>query len=251
MVGERRSIGVVAGQLWASFGDIGADVNGKVRITPWQTATMASDTYLYTTMEVNAVSTLRRYPQLIITDLGPSGPSDTPVVFHMEPDSATFARSLVLQIFEDFPNVLQLQVCDRRVWDVNNQCPAYDFLRRYDGDGAITSVAPVPDFNDHAGIDRGTRFEMFASTKRAYVFLDGEPYGCADLPAGAAPSGQAFVTFGHVLYHSGVDHTQLFTNAHEQTVSTRHYDNLGFKSGAALPPWDETRFPCVPASQLH
>ncbi len=251
VVTARRNLGAVAGQLWANIGDVAADINGKVRITPWQTGTMSADSYLYATMDVTAVSTLRRYPQLIITDLGPTSPTDTPVAFHMEPDSATFARSLVLQVFEDFPNVLHLQVCDRRVWDVNDQCPAYDFFKRYDSNGAITSIAPHADLNEHAGIDRATRFEMFASTQRAYVFLDGEPYGCADLPSGAAPSGRAFVTFGHVLYHSGVDHTLSYTNAHEQTISTRHYDNLGFKSGASLPAWDHQRFPCVPANQLH
>jgi hypothetical protein len=29
-----------------------------------------------------------------------------------------------------------------------------------------------------------------------------------------------------------------------QWVMTRHLDNLGFKSGAAAPPWDERRLPC-------
>jgi hypothetical protein len=30
-----------------------------------------------------------------------------------------------------------------------------------------------------------------------------------------------------------------------RTDTTRHFDNLGFKSGVAAPAWDESRLPCV------
>jgi len=80
------------------------------------------------------------------------------------------------------------------------------------------------------------------------MFLDGQPYGCANLPTSSVPAGPVTVTFGDVLYHSGVDHTYAFTSKALQVSTRRHFDNLGFKSGMAAPPWDEKRMPCV--SQL-
>jgi hypothetical protein len=77
------------------------------------------------------------------------------------------------------------------------------------------------------------------------LFLDGAPYGCADLPGGAAPSGSVTVTWGDALYHSGVDHTFAFHTAHMMIEQSRHYDNLGFSSGVSAPTWDETRLPCA------
>jgi hypothetical protein len=53
------------------------------------------------------------------------------------------------------------------------------------------------------------------------------------------------LSFGDVLYHSGVDHVFAFHEKYMQTVSSRHYDNIGFKSSVVAPPWDEGRFPCV------
>jgi hypothetical protein len=74
--------------------------------------------------------------------------------------------------------------------------------------------------------------------------LDGQPYGCADLPTTGVPKGTVTVTFGDVMYHSGVDALFTFTQKHYHFDTVRHFDNLGFKSHVAAPAWDEARFPC-------
>jgi hypothetical protein len=86
---------------------------------------------------------------------------------------------------------------------------------------------------------------VFASQSRAYLFLDGQPYACANLPTQAIPSGPVTVTWGDALYHSAVDHTYAFHTVHMLVEQRRHFDNLGFSSGVPAPAWDETRFPCA------
>ena len=49
------------------------------------------------------------------------------------------------------------------------------------------------------------RFEIYVSTSKAYVFFDGQPYGCAKFNPATIPSGNVKVTFGDVVYHTGVD----------------------------------------------
>ena len=84
-------------------------------------------------------------------------------------------------------------------------------------------------------------------TERAYLFLDGKAYGCVDLPDAGVPAGEVSVTFGDVLYHSGVDALDRYGyyQSKYQKVTRRHFDNLGFKSGVPAPAWDSSRFPCV------
>ncbi len=109
----------------------------------------------------------------------------------------------------------------------------------------VTGLAPVDEVGEHVGMDRGTRFDVYASTKRVYMFLDEKAYGCADLPTAGVPTGPVTVTFGDVLYHSDADEVFAFTKAHMQYETRRHYDNLGFKSAVSAPSWDEARLPCV------
>jgi hypothetical protein len=235
---ERWAMQPWLGELWINYGDLGSDVNGKFRFTPSVRAEMRDDSYLYATMEVNAFTTSRRYPQLIISD------GDVPVQYTMQDGHA-----LVLQTFGDWPYQLDLEVCDHQYWDVNNQCPRADMRRYFSADDPndIESLAPNPEVGDRTGVDRSTRFEIYASKSRAYVFLDGMPYGCVDLPADKVPQGAATVTFGDVLYHSGVDLLDPFPYMKEnfQGDTSRHFDNLGFKSGVAAPAWNEGRLPCT------
>jgi len=185
---------------------------------------------------VDMFSTLRRYPQIIITD------QDAPVQYTMEKGAA-----LVVQTFLGWPNVFQVQVCNRQMWDVNAQCPTND--RRYAPDPADpaknANLQPNSEPGEHSALDRSARFEVYATTRRIYTFLDGEPYGCMNLPATSVPAGPVTVTYADVLYHSAVDATFAYTNRMMQWVTRRHFDNLGFKSGVAAPPWDEQRMPCV------
>jgi len=233
---ERFAFGTMLDELWVTFADGAADTNGKFRLTPTTSGEVTSDSYLYVTMDVDALTTGRRYPQLLV--------SDQPApVHHNMPDGNT----LVLQTFGEFPPILELQVCDHRYWEVNYQCPRFNFHHYFDDSGAVTGIAPHDELDEYIGVDRPTRFEAYISSERAYVFLEGKPYGCADLPDAGVPSGEVSVTFGDVLYHSGVDDLKYYDYYRDtlQVVARRHFDNLGFKSGVPAPGWDESRFPCT------
>ena len=207
---------------------------------------MSADSFLHVTMEVDAYSTTRRYPQFFVSDATP------PVQWKLK-DSNT----IVIQTFPDtgttnWPYLYQLEVCDHRPWDVNNQCPMVDFYRLRDAAGDTTGMlSAAAELSEHSGVDRSSRFDVFLSTRRAYLFLDNKPYGCIDLPSSGIPSGEVTVTFGDVIYHSGVDDVQTFHKTRQQIVGKRHFDNLGFKSGVQAPTWDESRIACFSARAIR
>jgi hypothetical protein len=195
--------------------------------------------------EIDVVSTDRRYPQIIISD------REAPVQ-----DNLVEGTTLIVQPKDMTPTHLQVQVCDHRTWDVNDQCPR---LPTFAADAAPASSLP----GEKSGTDNAITIDVWLSSTRLYLFLDGEPYSCTDLPATsfedgavyAPPSGSVSVTWGDVLYHSGVDfasgggpvqgNAYLFHRTHMQKTTRRHFDNLGFRSGEPEPQWDEERFPCV------
>ena len=233
---ERYGMGTMLNELWITYGDLGADTNGKFRLTPTARGEMTDDSFLYVTMDVDAISTGRRYPQFLVSD-------QPPPLHHTMAEGNT----LIVQTFSEWPPFFELEVCDHKVWDVNNQCPRADLRHYFDQDGNLVGVPPNPELSERIGVDRQTRFEAYMSTERAYLFLDGRAYGCVDLPDSGVPSGEVSVTFGDVLYHSGVDDLQHYDyyKSKYQQVTRRHFDNLGFKSGVSAPAWDESRFPCV------
>jgi hypothetical protein len=236
--------GTMLGELWFAYNDIAADVNGKVRITPTQTATISADGFLHVSTEVDIISTGRRYPQIIISDRA------APVQ-----DDLAAGTTIIIQPKDMTPTHLQVQICDHRTWDVNDQCPRLPTF--------VEDWAPVPALpGERTGTDNAVAIDAWLSSSRLYLFVDGAPYSCTDLPATsfedgavyAPPSGEVTVTWGDVLYHSGVDfatgggavtgNSYLFHRTHMQKTARRHFDNLGFDSGVAAPAWDETRFPC-------
>ncbi len=235
---DRHVLAPLLGELWVVFADLDSGVNGKFRMTPPEKGQISADAFLHVTMDVNAFTTGRRYPQLIISDQA------TPVQ-HQLPNG----NSLVIQPFDDWPNLFELQVCDHRTWDVNQQCPFVDLRHVFDPSDAKKELSLLPnaEVGEHVGVDRATRFEAYVSTTRAYLLLDGEPYGCVDLPASGVPVGPVTVTFGDVLFHSSNDQLQFFGFVREHLYhdTQRHFDNLGFKSGVPAPAWDEARLPCV------
>jgi hypothetical protein len=237
---DRWGLGSFLGELWVTYADRAADTNGKFRLTAIPKAQLAPDKFLYATMTVDGFATLRRYPQIIISEM------DTPVQYQMQKGHA-----IVVQTFGGWPNAYQVEVCDHQFWDVNSQCPVYDLYHTLDplDPGKKTGLQPNAEPAEHVGLDRGTRYEVLTSTKRIYLYLDGEPYACADLPATSVPAGPVTVTFGDVIYHSGVDTTYTYTKQALQIATRRHFDNLGFKSGMAAPAWDEKRLPCAAASR--
>jgi hypothetical protein len=238
---QRQVLAPLLGELWVMFADHTSGVNGKFRMTSTEMAEVGAGSFLYVTMEVSSFTTARRYPQIIISD------QPAPVQHNMP-----LGNTLLIHPYGDWPSVLDLQVCDHRAWDVNNHCPFADFDHYFDPADPMRklSLAPNAEIGEHVGVDRSTRFEVYVSTARAYVLLDGAPYGCFDLPAAGVPTGPVSVTFGDTLFHSAIDQLQFFGYMRDnlQHDAQRHWDNLGFKSGVAAPAWDEARMPCT--SQL-
>jgi hypothetical protein len=144
----------------------------------------------------------------------------------------------------NWPVDYQIELCNMRPWDVNNQCPVYD-LHHIPKSGSPDLTAPNDEVGEHASEDQRVAFDVYASTQRVYLFLDHKPYACADMPAGALPNGPVTITWGDVLYHSAVDALFTFHAAHLQIDTRRHFDNLGFSSGVPEPGWDESTLPCV------
>ncbi len=230
--------GVMMGELWISYGDLAADTNGRFRLSARTKATITANSYLHVTMEVDAYSTARRYPQILISD------RDIPVQYFL-PQGHTLVIQPRAQIGTvDWPVEYELQICNRKNWDVNDQCPVYDLRHVKDKTGK-TRLAPNAELGELAHADQRVRFDIYTSNQRAYLFLDGQPYGCANLPTAVVPTGAVTVTWGDVLYHSSVDHTYAFHAAHLQFDTRRHFDNLGFSSNVPAPAWDESRLPCA------
>jgi hypothetical protein len=223
------------GELLVNYADFAEDTDGKFRLTPTSKGQLSPTSFLHATMEVDVMSSTRRYPQVLVSNV------DAPVQDHL-----TQGITLIVQTFGTWPIELQVQVCDHRSWNVNDQCPKADLYNVAGG------LAPVPEIGERAGLARRVRFDVYASTAKVYVFLDGQPYGCVALPT-TLVAGPSTVTFGDVLYHSGADleypswYPFLVQHLHFET--RRHFDNLGFASGVAEPSWDSSRFPC--ATQLR
>ena len=240
-------IGGMFGELRTTFADWAADTGGKIRMTPKTGATLSADSFVHVTMEVDIVSTDRRYPQILI--------SDQPVPVQ---DNLAKGATVIVQtrLGVSSPINAEIQFCDHRTWDVNDQCPLWDLFKLGDGDGFLS---PRPELNGSAGLDQTVMFDVWASTSRVYLRIDGEQYGCVDLPPGKLPAGKATVTFGDVLYHSAVDfvpgveidHWYPFHETRLHNETTRHFSNLAFSSKTPTPAWDEKRTPCVPAAKLH
>jgi hypothetical protein len=221
------------------------------RFTPKKKATFADSSFLHVTMEVDTVSTTRRYPQLVV--------SNVPFPISAQ-GTLSSGYAIVVQTFdgEAFPTEAQLEYCDHHDWVVNDQCPRYKLDQL--GDGNAQFIAPRVELNGLQGQDRTVRFDVFASTHRVYLYLNGTPYGCGDLPSGF-PTGDVTVTFGDALYHSGVDLGNAngppysswypFQHDHMQVFTSRHFSNLAFSSGIAEPKWDTNRMPCAPSSSLQ
>jgi hypothetical protein len=247
--------GSMLGELWFSYNDIAADVNGKVRLTPSQKATISADTYLHVTTQVDVISTARRYPQILISDQA------APVQ-----DNLPMGTTLVVQPKDFTPTYLQVQICDHRTWDVNDQCPLLStFVPDPSGSGSgPTMEPPVPLLGELSGTDNAVKIDIFVSTQRIYLEVDDKPYSCTEFPGLAddmktysPPSGPVTVTWGDVLYHSAVDfaggngdimgNAYSFHRTHMHRTTRRHFDNIGFVSGSTAPAWDETLYPCVKA----
>jgi hypothetical protein len=190
---------------------------------------------------VDVWSTGRRYPQLWISSV-----TELPLQSNLDG-----GETLVVQPFQAWPTTMSVQYCDHRLWAVNDQCPEFATEPEPFTDEPAPPRGPV---GEHAGVLRLARLDVYASTTRAYVFLDGIPWSCADLPGDGLPAGEVTITFGDALYHSGVDEPVVgaesiypFHRDRMLTETRRAFDNLGFSSGVPAPAFS----PHVPCAGLR
>ena len=235
---DRWAFAPMMGELWVNFGDVGADVNGKFRLTPSTKAKLAADTFFYATMTVDTFSTGRRYPQMIISD------QDVPVQSAWRSGTRSWCR--LRRLAEHLP----ARICDHQYWDVNDQCPA-----------STCTTCPIPTIPPrHRCLQSPRSASTWASIagpcstcmhrpNAFYMLLDGEPYGCAESAGLQRARGPVTVTFGDVLYHSGVD--QPSRSPRRRCKCPRGATSTTWvQERPARSKWDEKRFPCGKTTKL-
>jgi hypothetical protein len=219
---------------------------------------LSGDRYLHARMSVDISSTLRRYPQIMITTtpfIEVGTPDVHPTQLAIMARIADFIdgggpnKTILVQPFglTDF----QVQFCDERGWGVGNQCPRsniYGRLDHWENNGQ--PWLPVPVMGERSGYDLPVQFDAYVSARRVYLFIDGEPAGCSILPEGRMPEGPVNVLFNAVGYHMDIDDPsdeytgQQYLRRYSMNHTDRHFDDIGINLSEELPAWDEARFPC-------
>jgi hypothetical protein len=213
------TFGPVLGQFVLGFADGGSSCN--VSITPRKVPTkITADRYLHVHMASDIPSTGRRYPQIMLTtvplmdDPSPTQGNIFNIPVHnrlgtfpfdlVGPDgkagtaddlAPSGGQSIVVQPFGGYQET-QIEFCDTRGWGVSQQCNRANIYGFHAGDYQDTwkqAWTPVPVQGAVAGFDRPVQWDVYASTSRVYVFMDGKPSGCAVLPAGRMPAGPVTV----------------------------------------------------------
>jgi hypothetical protein len=240
---DQWTFGELFGELWTIHADNGADVGSFVRFMPKATSPMLGpDTYIHSSMEVDTVSSFRRYPQVLISD------QPWPVQ-----DNFLNGSTVVVEPFGANGEV-EIEFCDHTEWTVNPQCPYWDINTLHDS--GTDFLAPHVEMTGLQGVDRTVAIDVYVSTQRVYAFVNQTPYGCVDLPPGRLSAGPGTVTFGDVLYHSGADlklggrDWYSFHDNHMEFFQARHFSNLGVSSNVPQPEWNYDTMPCVPAAGL-
>lgn len=235
--------GSFLGEGWLAYNDIAAGVHAMVRLTPHQQADLSGG-YLHVRTELDVVTTMVRYPQILISD------QVAPVQ-----DNLANGTTLIVQPVGYAPSYVQVQICDHVAWEPGTQCPTVPLLPT-----DLAPAAPMP--AERAGEDAVIRLDIHLSSQRLFLRVDEQPFACTNLPAVAddgslvgPPTGPVTVTWGDVLAHSEIDfetgsgditgNRYVFHREHMHFTTRRHFDNIGFASGTAAPAWDESRVPCA------
>lgn len=226
-------------------------------------ARLADDRYLHVTMATSVPSTSRRYPQIWITETPEVTPEevlhsyDVPLETRLGPFPLDMRTgdydTIVVQPFSA-NHELQIQVCDNRGWGVSQQCDRANLHGQHAGTEEPTEHpwTPVPVIGELAGVDRPVKIDVYASTRRIYVYVEDKPAGCALVPSGTLQAGARNIVFGTSGYHIDIDESVVPANSphaywrrfHQAHVE-RAFDDLGFSSDVSLPGlWDELLLPC-------
>jgi hypothetical protein len=274
---DNFTFGPLLGQFVLGFADSGSSCN--VSMTPRKVPTkITPDQFLHVRMASDVPSTGRRYPQILITTVpllddppANAGNIDNVPVHSrlgrfpyelLGPDmkagtaddvAAQGGQSIVVQPFGGYQET-QIEYCDTRGWGVSQQCNRANVYGYHAGDYQLTwkqAWTPVPVQGDVAGYDRPVQWDVYASTSRVYVFMDGKPSACAVLPAGRMPAGPVTVAYRAVIYHCGIDETvtpadtgHQYERNYSLCHSDRHMDDMGIELATPAPVWDETLLPC-------
>jgi hypothetical protein len=214
-------------------------------------------------MATDIPATLRRYPSIWITTTPLGDPDelatqDVPVPRRLGPVPTDEAppgdySTIIVQPFSQ-NHELEVQFCDERGWGVSQQCPRANLYGypagSYDEDWEAPWL-PMPVLGEYAGVDRPVQLDVYASTQRVYIMIEGRPAGCAVLPEGRMPSGPVTVAFGNAAYHIEIDSSvdnaasaHQFWHRTSLSFAQRRWDDLGINNGEAAPPWDESVLPC-------
>jgi hypothetical protein len=262
---QRYAVGPTQGELWTAYSGL---AGGKFRIAPkGVTGTMSNSTFVHAAMEVTSFTTGRRYPQIMISE---QDFMTSQWLLERSADTANphVGSTMILQPIDSGNGrpVAELELCSQRSWQVNDQCPW--FLLEKNDSPIVNGTGPNnphPDLFDRLQDDRSARWDLYASTERAYIFVDSQPYACVDLanrkatlssgapivPTPTPPkAGAVTVAFGDVMYHAGAEPGYFtvfspFHLNHELFETARHFDYIAFKSNEPAPAWDESRFPCI------
>ncbi|HEV8549563.1 MAG TPA: hypothetical protein VGQ57_11060 [Polyangiaceae bacterium] len=274
---DNFAFGPLLGQFVLGFGDGGSSCN--VSMTPKNVPTaIAADRFLHVRMATDIPSTMRRYPQIMITDVplmddpAPDASNIDNVPVHVRLGNFSFDRvgpdgkegtaddlpkmggqTIVVQPFGSYQET-QIEYCDQRGWGVSQQCDRANVYGFHAGDYQDTWDAkwtPVPVQGELAGYDRPVQWDVYASTERVYVFLDGKPAACAVLPKGRMPVGPVTVAYRAVIYHCGIDESvtpadtgHQYEHDYSLCHSDHHMDDFGIDLSVPEPNWDESVLPC-------
>jgi len=274
---DNFTFGPLLGQFVLGMADGGSSCN--VSITPRNVPTkLSADKFLHVRMASDIPSTNRRYPQIMITDVPlkedpvPDAGyiDDVPVHSRLgnfpyewagkdmkagtaDDVPAEGGHTIVVQPFGGYQET-QIEFCDTRGWGVSQQCDHANVYGFHAGNYEETwkqAWTPVPVQGDLAGYDRLVQWDVYASTSRVYVFMDGKPSACAVLPEGRMPASAVTVAYRAVLYHCGIDESvtpddtgHRYEHDYSLCHSDRHMDDFGIDLSMPAPEWDESVLPC-------
>jgi hypothetical protein len=100
--------------------------------------------------------------------------------------------------------------------------------------------------DDQMFIEQRTRIDIYFNRTRIVFFANGKQKACDDFAAHPLTMAEAAVGFGHVIYHSSAERTELLGEQWIRTaqqyyrwntpfVDGRNFDNVGIAEDAALP----------------